>query len=184
MTKNNIKSLTISALFLALGFILPMLTGQVPVIGKMLLPMHIPVLLCGFICGPKHGATIGFTLPLMRSLIFSVPVMYPTAIAVAFEMSVYGLLTGLLYNHSQKKSAKRLYFTMLSAMILGRVVRCIAEIILLGIKGSPFVLKAFITGTILNAIPGIVIQLVLIPAIVIISERVGALKIEKTKNFQ
>jgi riboflavin transporter FmnP len=103
MKNNFIKKITLSALFLAIGFILPMLFGQIPVIGQMLLPMHIPVFLCGLICGWRYGLFIGFILPLARSLIFSVPVMYPTAMAVAVEMAVYGVIVGALYGVAKKK---------------------------------------------------------------------------------
>ena len=154
-------------MFLAIGFILPMLTGQIPVIGKILLPMHIPVLLCGFICGWKYGGTIGFVLPLARSLLFSVPVMYPTAIAVAFEMAVYGIVTGILYPLAKRKTLLTVYGCLLCAMVAGRAVRLIAEVVLLGFGGNPFVFKAFLTGTILNAIPGILLQLILIPSVMV-----------------
>mgnify|MGYP003306633627 CR=1 FL=1 len=96
MISSNLKKLIFSAFFLALGFILPMLIGQIPTIGQMLLPMHIPVFLCGMICDFKYGCLIGFILPILRSLLFSVPVMYPTAIAVAFEMATYGLIVGII----------------------------------------------------------------------------------------
>ena len=104
MNCGRIQKTVLSALFLALGFILPMLTGQVPAIGKMLLPMHIPVFICAFVCDWKYGATVGFVLPLLRSLLFSVPVMYPTAIAVAFEMAAYGMLAGLFYERFRRKN--------------------------------------------------------------------------------
>lgn len=71
--KKSIKNLTISAVFLAVGLVLPFFTGQIPAIGNMLLPMHIPVFLCGLICGWQYGAAVGFILPLFRSLLFSAP---------------------------------------------------------------------------------------------------------------
>lgn len=171
MTNKSLKNLILSAMFLALGFILPMLTGQIPVIGKILLPMHIPVFLCGLICGWKHGLAIGGTLSILRSLLFSVPVMYPTAIAVAFEMAVYGSVTGILYSRSKAQTVRSLYCAMLVAMVLGRAVRCVAEIALLGFAGNAFVWKTFVTGVLLNAIPGILLQLILIPAIMLALKR-------------
>ena len=72
-TKNKLKNLCLAAMFLALGLVLPLLTGQLPQIGSMLLPMHIPVFLCGLICGWQYGAVIGFILPLTRCLFFSMP---------------------------------------------------------------------------------------------------------------
>ena len=66
----SVKNLTLSAMFLAIGLVLPFLTGQIPEIGSLLLPMHIPVFLCGLICGWQYGAVVGFILPLLRNLLF------------------------------------------------------------------------------------------------------------------
>ncbi len=172
MNRSYIKKTVLSALFLALGFILPMLIGQIPAIGQMLLPMHIPVFICAFVCDSKYGATVGFVLPILRSLLFSVPVMYPTAIAVAFEMGAYGAVGGILYGRSKRKSIPSLYGAMLCAMIFGRAVRCIAEIVLLGFAGNAFVWKTFFTGVILHAIPGILLQLAVIPAVMLLLRKV------------
>ena len=172
MNRESIKSNILAALFLALGFVLPMLTGQIPAIGKALLPMHIPVFLCAFICGWKRGAAVGFVLPLFRSLIFSVPVMFPTAIAVAFEMATYGIVAGVSYGFFKKKSVVALYGSMLIAMIAGRVVRCAAEFVLLDFFGSGFVWKAFVSGVLLNSIPGIILQLFVVPAVMLALKKV------------
>ncbi len=172
MNRSYIKKTVLSALFLALGFILPMLIGQIPAIGQMLLPMHIPVFICAFVCDWRYGATVGFVLPIFRSLLFSVPVMYPTAIAVAFEMATYGIVAGFLYGHSKRRSVPSLYGAMLVAMIFGRAVRLVAEIVLLGFAGNAFVWKAFFTGVILNAIPGILLQLAVIPAVMLLLGKV------------
>ena len=85
--KFSTKKLTLSAAFLGLGLVLPFLTGQVPQVGSMLLPMHIPVLLCGIICGWEYGLAVGAILPLLRSVIFGMPPMYPTALAMTFELA-------------------------------------------------------------------------------------------------
>lgn len=90
MKSKEIKNITLSAMFLGLAIVLPFLTGQIQVVGKMLLPMHLPVLLCGLICGWQYGAVIGFITPIMRSLIFGMPPLYPTALAMAFELAAYG----------------------------------------------------------------------------------------------
>lgn len=179
--RESVKNLIYTALFLALGFILPMLTGQIPVIGRVLLPMHIPVLLCGLICGYRHGALLGGALPILRSLIFSVPVMYPTAIAVAFEMATYGLLAGLLYRRS-RQTLGSLYLSLGAAMLTGRVVRCVAEILLLGLQGSAFSWKLFATGTLLGGLPGVILQLVLIPAVMLALGRVSLPKIRRAEG--
>ena len=94
--KHNIKNMTMAAMFLALGLVLPFFTGQIPQIGSMLLPMHIPVFLCGLICGWQYGGIVGFILPLLRYAIFGMPVLFPNGIAMSFELMTYGLVVGLL----------------------------------------------------------------------------------------
>ena len=165
MDRTPLKNLTITAMLLALGLILPFITGQIQAIGNMLLPMHIPVILCGLICGWKYGLGLGLSLPLIRSLIFGMPPMYPVATAMAFELGTYGLAVGLIYFLSKSRNVGTVYIAMIIAMISGRIVWGIAEVILLGIKGNTFTWNAFISGALLNAIPGIILQLVLIPAI-------------------
>ncbi|MCC8043198.1 MAG: ECF transporter S component [Oscillospiraceae bacterium] len=171
--KGHTRKLTLSAMFLALGIVLPFLTGQIPQIGSMLLPMHIPVMLCGLICGWQYGLAVGFVTPLMRSLLFGMPVLYPSAIAMAFELAAYGLLIGLLYSHSRRRCVATLYRCLIAAMLGGRLVWGIAEIVLLGIKGNAFTWSAFISGAFLNAIPGIILQLVIIPMIMVALNKTG-----------
>ena len=163
---NNTKKLTLSAMFLAIGQILPFVTGQIPEIGKMLCPMHLPVLLCGFICGPRYAAIVGFICPLLRSVLFNMPIMYPSAIGMAFELMTYGLISGLLSEKWGNRSYRDIYAALIIAMIAGRVIWGIAQIVLLGIKGNTFTMSAFLSGAILNAIPGIILQLILIPLLV------------------
>ena len=98
----EIKRLTLSAMFLALAFLMPFLTGQIPQIGSMLCPMHIPVLLCGFFCGPLWGGIIGIFAPLLRSLTLGMPPLFPTAFAMAFELATYGFIAGYVYNKLKK----------------------------------------------------------------------------------
>lgn len=95
--KETTKKLTWSAMFIALGLVLPFLTGQIPQFGNMLLPMHIPVILCGLICGWRYGAIVGFVLPLLRYALFGMPVLFPTGIAMSFELAAYGFFSGFLY---------------------------------------------------------------------------------------
>jgi hypothetical protein len=165
MANNGIKKLTLSATFLAMGFILPMFFGNTPLIGRMLLPMHLPIFLCALICDWKHGLCIGLILPLLRSALLSVPVFYPTAISVALEMATYGAVSGIIYSKRRSKSLIYLYAALLVSMIAGRMVSCVVEMFLLGIVGNTFVFQTFLTGTLLYGIPGIIIQLILIPAV-------------------
>lgn len=175
----NIKNLTLAAMFLAIGVVLPLLTGQIPQIGNMLLPMHIPVFLCGLICGWQYGATVGFILPLLRYAIFGMPVLFPTGIAMSFELLTYGLVAGLLYGLSRWQCVIALYRSMIAAMLAGRVVWGIVQMILLGITGDGFTWQMFMAGAFLNAIPGIIVQLILIPAIMVALNRTGLVRFKK-----
>lgn len=167
------KKLTLSAMFLAIGMVLPFLTGQIPQIGNMMLPMHIPVLLCGLICGWQYGAVLGFILPLVRYLVFGMPVLFPTGTAMAFELMTYGLVIGLIYSFSRWKCIISLYRALIGAMIAGRIVWAAAQMILLGVSGGTFTMKMFLAGAFFNAVPGIIIQLILIPTVMIALGRTG-----------
>lgn len=169
--KNNIRKIVISAMLLALGLVLPLFTAQLKEIGDTLLPMHIPVMLCGFICGWKYGLTIGIMLPFLRSVLFGMPPIYPNAVWMALEMGTYGLVIGILYNKDIVKGKIKIYVSLISAMLAGRVVWGIAKLILLGAKGLGFTFAAFIAGGFVDALPGIILQLVLIPAIILIIEK-------------
>lgn len=168
----NVKKLVAAALFLALGIVLPFFTGQIPSVGKMLLPMHIPVLLCGFVCGWQYGLLVGFILPLFRSLLFGMPMMMPQAVGMAFELAVYGGVCGILYRRFVGKTG-RVYITLVTAMLCGRAAWGIVSIFLYGIQGNAFSWQLFAGGALLQAIPGIVLQLVLIPVIIMILEKTG-----------
>lgn len=159
------KKLVLSSLFLALGIVLPFFTGQVPVIGNMLLPMHIPVLLCGFACGWKYGLAVGAMLPLLRSMLFGMPVLFPAAMAMSVELAVYGGCAGFFGRNTGKKK-KGIYLALIGTMLLGRIAWGLVSIGLFALAGSSFTWKIFMMQAFVNAIPGIVIQLVLIPAIV------------------
>ena len=169
MKKQSVKNLVLGALFLALALLLPFVTGQIPQIGQMLCPMHLPVLLAGFVCGGPIGAAVGFIAPLLRCLIFSMPPLM-NAIPMAFELLTYGLVSGLLYGLAFLGT---LYASLLIAMVAGRVVWGVVKLIMTGIAGDAgaFTFAAFISGAITTALPGIIVQLVLIPAIVVALRR-------------
>ena len=167
MKKINIKKLTLSAMFLALAYVMPFLTGQIPQIGSMLCPMHIPVLLCGFFCGGPWGLVVGFIAPLLRSFTLGMPPMFPTAFCMAFELATYGFVAGYLYNKLPKKKINIL-ISLVVAMVLGRLVWGAVMFVVMGIKGSPFGFSAFLAGAVVNALPGIILQIILIPILVIV----------------
>ena len=160
----HIKPLALAALFLSLGLILPFLTGQIPEIGSMLLPMHLPVLMCGFVCGWPYGLFVGFLTPLLRSLLFTMPPMFPKAVSMTFELAGYGFFTGLLYRLLPLKNSLRIYISLISAMLAGRILYGLVCIPLLGIANAPYSFEIFLTSTLLEAIPGIILQLLLVPA--------------------
>ncbi len=180
--KTNVRNLVLAAMFLAIGIVLPFVTGQIQQIGNMLLPMHIPVLLCGLICGWQYGLSVGLIVPLLRCVLFGMPVFYPNAIAMAFELAAYGFVIGFLYGHSRWKCIVALYRSLLIAMVAGRLVWGAAEVVLLGVTGSAFTWEAFISGALLTAIPGIIIQLILIPAIMLALDRTGLVRFTKKKK--
>lgn len=169
------KKLTLSALFIALGIVLPFFTGQIKQIGNMLLPMHIPVLLCGFVCGGPLGLIVGFIVPLFRSLLFGMPQLMPTAVAMAIELAAYGAVSGFMYSKLKGKNFG-IYLSLIVAMVAGRVLWGVASLVLYRILGNVFTWEIFAAGAFLNAIPGILIQLILIPAIIFALEKANLLK--------
>ncbi len=165
--RSYVKNLTLSAMFIAIGFVLPFLTGHIPQIGAMLSPMHIPVFLCGLICGWPYGAVVGFILPLSRSLLLGMPALYPTALAMSFELLTYGLVSGLIYRLLHRRGMLAVYIALVSAMLIGRGVWGVAQVILLGLGGSSFTWQMFLAGAFVNAVPGIILHLILVPAIML-----------------
>ena len=164
-TKSPARDLVLAALFLALAFVLPMITGHVPQIGNMLCPMHFPVLLAGFVLGGPWGLALGFIAPLLRSLLFGMPPMFPIAISMAFEMAAYGAVSGWMYR-KVPHTLPMTYATLVTAMVAGRLVWGAVRFVLAGLTGSSFPFSAFLSGALLPAIPGIIAQLILIPLIV------------------
>ena len=167
------KNLTLSAMFVALGLLLPFLTGQIPNIGRMLLPMHFPVFLCGLICGWQYGLAVGLIVPIFRSFLFGSPVMFPMAVSMAFELAAYGILTGILYQHSKNQNMKTLMGSIVISMLGGRLVYGIMQVLLLGLGDKGFTWQAYIQGAFVMAIPGIVLQLILLPVIMAALNKTG-----------
>lgn len=165
MKKQNLQKTILSALFLAIGAVLPLLTMQIKEIGDSLLPMHLPVMLCGIICGLQWGGTIGLILPFLRSVTFGMPPLYPNAIWMAFELMTYGLIIGLLYSKLPKK-IPYFYLSLIVSQIAGRIVWAITKSILLGLGNKPFTFAMFISGGFVDALPGIILQILIIPTII------------------
>ncbi len=158
--------LVLAAFFLALGIVLPTLTGQLKEIGDSLLPMHLAVMLCGVICGWQYASIIGLLLPFLRSMIFNMPPLYPNAVWMALELATYGFVIGFLFSLRKKYSRWYLLLCLVSSMIAGRIVWGIAKAILLGIAAKPFGFEAFIVGGFVDAVPGLILQFILVPLVV------------------
>ena len=162
---NSTKKLVTSSLLLAVALLLPFVTGQIPEIGNMLLPMHLPILLAGFVVGGPSAMAIGAIAPLLRSVLWGMPVLFPKAISMAFELAAYGLVSGIVYSKS-KKDGKSVFIALITAMTAGRIVWGIVSMVLFGVMGKGFTMTLFMTEAVVNAVPGIAIQLVVIAVIV------------------
>lgn len=170
--------MTLSALFLSLAYVLPFLTGQIPEIGAMLCPMHLPVLLCGFICGPVWGLAVGAVAPIFRSLTLGMPPPFPAALCMAFELASYGGVAGLMHKILPRKKPFILC-SLLTAMITGRLIWGAVMFICISASGGGFTLSAFLAGAVINAIPGIIVQIVLIPVLVVILDNPKIFRLKK-----
>ena len=163
--KSNTYALVLSAMFLALALVLPMITMQLPEMGNALCPMHFPVLLCGFICGPWYATIVGLIAPIFRFILFGMPEIFPRGIVMCLELATYGALSGILYR-ILPKNIKNLYVSLIGAMLGGRIVWGIAKTILYGMGKIEFGWLMFLSGGFIEALPGIIIQILLIPGIV------------------
>ncbi len=176
--QNPTINLALAAMFLALTFVMPFLTGQVPQIGSMLCPMHIPVILCGYICSAPWGLAVGFIAPLLRSFTLGMPPLFPTAFAMSFELAVYGFMSGFLYRVLPKKKIN-IYVSLVLSMVAGRLVWGIVQFCFMGLDATRFGLSAFWAGAVANALPGIAVQIVLIPIIVMLIDNKKFAKMRK-----
>lgn len=165
MEKSSTLKLVLAGLFTAIGLALPVAFHAMSLSGSIFLPMHIPVLLCGLICGWKYGLVTGIAIPLLSSVLTGMPPVYPVAIAMAFELATYGAVIGLL---SRKMNT---ILALIIAMLSGRAVLGIANVALLGLSGKSYAWSAFIAGAFVTALPGIIMQLILVPVIFAILQK-------------
>lgn len=156
------KKLVLTAFFIALGLLLPQLAHLVYSAGNVLLPMHLPVFLCGMVCGWPYGLLCGLVVPFLSSLLTGMPPLFPVAVAMALELSAYGAVSGFLY----RRLCWNVYASLAVAMLAGRAVLGAANALFYGMSGKAYGLAAFLTGAFATALPGIVLQLVLVPLIV------------------
>ena len=161
----QVKYLVMTALCVALGVVLPVTLHAIPNAGSILLHMHIPVLLCGLVCGPVYGLACGILAPLLSSLITSMPpmAMLPSMIC---ELAVYGLVAGILIRVIKTRyNIANLYLSLLGAMLIGRVIYGALNSLIF--RAGEYSLQLWLTGAFVTALPGIAIQLVLLPVLVL-----------------
>lgn len=164
------KDMTLTSMFMAIGILLPSIFHAFHLGGPVFLPMHIPVILCGFLVGRKYGLICGLTVPLLSSMLTGMPPLFPVAFTMAIELGTYGYLTGLLGRKIN------VYLALVSAQVMGRIIGGIGSFVLLGLAGRPFILSTYMTGVFVTALPGILLQLVLIPIGILMLRRRGAME--------
>ena len=162
-TMTAVKRMTLGAVCVALCVVLPIAFHSIPDAGSVILPMHIPVLVCGLICSWPYGLICGLMGPLLSSIITGMP---PAAIlpAMMVECAVYGAVSGLVLKHTHTgRTYADLYIALITAMLTGRIVSGLAKALIFspGLAISAWVASSFVT-----ALPGIVLQLVLLPSVV------------------
>ena len=162
---NQAFQLVFAALCVSMGLVLPSFFHLIGGAGPAFLPMHIPALLCGFVCSWRYGLLCGMVTPILSSVITGMPVLFPTAIAMSFELAAYGMIASLTYRRLG------IYSALIIAMVSGRCVAGVANFFLLGLKGASYGLEAFISASFVVAVPGIILQLLLIPILVKIIEK-------------
>ena len=171
--KMRTKNTVLAAMFLAVGVVLPTLTGAIKEIGDSLLPMHLAVMLCGVVCGWSYAAPVGLVLPFLRAAFFGMPPLYPNAVWMSLELATYGFVIGFLYGLRKKYSRAYLLLCLTCSMLAGRIVWGVTKAILLGVADKPFGLEAFLVGGFLDAIPGILLQFLLVPLIAELTARLA-----------
>lgn len=169
----RVRNMIMAALMLALSWLMPFLAALNPAIAKAISPMHIPIFLCGFLCELPWAPIVGFLAPLLRSLTSGIPALYPNAVAMAFELSVYGFVTTLLSRRLPGKGGY-VYVSLIGAMLAGRLVWGAVSCVLYGLSGSSFTMEMFIAGAFTNALPGIVFHIAVIPPIILALRKAGA----------
>ncbi len=175
MTKT--KRIVIAGLCVALGVVLPVMVHSIPNAGNVLLPMHIPVLLCGLICGPWYGLACGILTPVVSSLISGMPgpAYLPPMMA---ELAAYGLISGLCVRLIKgRKPAARVYASLAAAMIAGRIAYGMMNALIF--RAGEYSMELWLSGTFITAAPGILVQLIVIPIIILALQKAKVIEIGK-----
>ncbi len=180
-TSKHIKDIVIASLFIALGIVLPFLTGSNQQLGSVFLLMHIPTLIAGLVLGFKYGFLVGLITPFLRSILVGMPPLFPIAITMMFELASYGLFIGLAYKLLPKRPLF-VYVSLSISLILGRVIWGLAAKIFYGLAGMTFTFDKFITAGFVTSLPGITIQIVLVPLLFISLKRTQVFNINNEEK--
>lgn len=156
------KRVVYTGLFLALGIILPQMFHFIPIAnaGKIMLPMHIPAILAGYFLGARSGMAVGFLSPVISCFLFQMPPVLTMPI-MAIELLVYGLSAGILGN-----KIKNTYISLIGVMIFGRIASGLMYMIFINILGIANLNIQMFTMSIITGMPGIVLQLLVIPPMI------------------
>ena len=162
--KNQVKQMVLTALFIAIGVVLPQAFHAIPNAGSVMLPMHIPVLLAGLVCGPVFGRACGIITPVMSSLITGMPGMAYLP-AMLCELAIYGLVSGLVTKVVKTgKPIVDIYVALITSMLAGRVIYGIVNALIF--RAGEYNMSMWLTASFVTALPGIIIQLVAIPIVI------------------
>ena len=180
MTKmSNVKKSIITAMCIALCVVLPLAFHFIQNAGSIFSPMHLPVLLCGLICGWYFGLLCGILGPLLSSVLTGMP---PVAYLpnMIIELAVYGLVTGIMMQvlHTKKTYAD-LYISLIVSLISGRIIAGITQALIFA-KGS-YSIKIWATSYFVTCLPGVIIQLLLIPTIFLALEKANLIPVRYAK---
>lgn len=160
--RNNAKRLIIAGLLLAIGIIIPMIFHTTGIPGTVFLPMHIPVLIGGFLLPPYLALLLGMLTPILNSLIVGMPPLFPMAVIMIFELGIYGLVASVLYRKLKFPSV----IALIISMILGRIMAGIIVFILAAFFAVQMDPMIFIISGVTTGLPGILVQLILIPSLI------------------
>ena len=177
---SSVKKSILTAACIALCVVLPMAFHSIPNAGSIFCPMHIPVLLCGLICGWPYGLLCGLAGPVLSSLLTQMPVaaMLPS---MMIELAVYGIITGIMMRlvHTKKLYAD-LYINLIFAMLAGRVAAGTAKALIFA--AGEYSVAAWISGHFIMAWPALLIHLTLIPLLVSSLEKAKLIPKRYPKN--
>jgi niacin transporter len=172
----SIKKMVIVALFIALGIVLPMVFHSIPNAGRIFLPMHIPILLCGIICGFPYGLICGIITPLLSSTLTGMPpaAMLPSMIC---ELAAYGTVSSFLIRHVRLNNLyANIYISLIGAMLFGRVFFGILNAFIF--SAGSYSMQIWLTAAFVTALPGVVIQILIIPTIVVVLQKAKLIEIK------